>query len=723
MSVTSYSDTNIRNVIDYILEKIPNNDIQNKNTYKKIAAIIDSIKNTEYGYILFSVVREKIRTFFIIKKIKEYGIHYQLFHFNKEETIEKPFKISIHDKDFSKNTKYIYISDRTEYNIISAVKQTLKGFTFDYKDIFENEYKSIDYNQLDSYYKQIYSDIKELRNSRLAQNTLLINNLLKKEGVDLAPEIYFNEITLSISEINKVEQHNNSRITNITEYIFNNSDGPTDANIYNIITKIDKSFKIEKYNNIYITNQREIPYEFLDEGRIIANIHIEKNYKLISENPKIDQNYKENFLNDIKKFIKEKLDESVTALGSIDIEKPRWKSFRLTDYIRREENLKGIRLILKSIKNLCNDYNYLTKKLSNTEDEIKLTDNIIYTKENKLVYKDFSLKTNDDLINKLIRDEIIDKITTIDKNEEEQLILDNIVDNFIRSIEERIYGRSDDQDKTIEIVINDKITINLLIKVSERKSKRGKQSFSRPVYINNQRFNKGEVSTVIKEILCYRDQKQADLFINNIGKVGLAVYIGVTSGYTYNRDILLRFKKLKGRSNYELMLLDNTIELKGKKIFNVLFENFIGKNKSNIKDILFNSISTEDYIKYLVLIKDTFKDFKAKAEEYLNKKIIELSCEKVKYLEKRTVMDGILLSGRSGNNYVIAYNDKNSFVFMNPIKEKDYYSGGNYICMVDQSNIKSNISYDTIISKMFALKNDSAIAHTIYNLEEVLNEN
>ena len=87
--------------------------------------------------------------------------------------------------------------------------------------------------------------------------------------------------------------------------------------------------------------------------------------------------------------------------------------------------------------------------------------------------------------------------------------------------------------------------------------------------------------------------------------------------------------------------------------------------------------------------------------------------------------------GLSGNRYIVAYDKINSYVFMNAElvttedvaifkEEKEIYKEGKYICMVDQSNIKSNFGYDTVIAKLLALKNDSIIAESIYNLEEEL---
>jgi hypothetical protein len=85
-------------------------------------------------------------------------------------------------------------------------------------------------------------------------------------------------------------------------------------------------------------------------------------------------------------------------------------------------------------------------------------------------------------------------------------------------------------------------------------------------------------------------------------------------------------------------------------------------------------------------------------------------------------LEAVKLTGLSGNEYIVAFDSKDSFVFVGPQKkeENEYYSDGKYICMVDQSNIKSNIGYDTVISKLMALRNDSLIAGTIYNLDEEL---
>jgi hypothetical protein len=124
-----------------------------------------------------------------------------------------------------------------------------------------------------------------------------------------------------------------------------------------------------------------------------------------------------------------------------------------------------------------------------------------------------------------------------------------------------------------------------------------------------------------------------------------------------------------------------------------------------------------EYLKYRFLIDSTYEEFKNKSQEFLNKKVSDVDGRFVKYIHKGKYLDGILVQGISKKMYIIAYDKTNSYVFASPTQEGEHYIGGKYICMVDQSSIKSNIGYDTLISKLMALRNDSIIAPTIYNLQ------
>jgi hypothetical protein len=331
-----------------------------------------------------------------------------------------------------------------------------------------------------------------------------------------------------------------------------------------------------------------------------------------------------------------------------------------------------------------------------------------------------------------------------DNTRSEQEILDELISNTFKYLASRLESK---QIESIDIPININGTISLKItgKPSVRRKKtedetEGKVlSVGRMYYINDQRFNKNELVIVLKEMICYRDQKQADKFIENVGKLGLSVYIGITTGYEVNfstrRDEesninrIFKFKKLTGRSSYQLLLDNTSIPIKGKKLIGLLYEKFIGENPPNflskIPTIIHESCqSSLEYLKYKILIDSTYDKYKTNAKEFLNKKVTDLGASHVKYNNQRSrkIMDAIYVTGASGRHYVIAYDFKDSFVFMDPVVDsgENTFKDGKYICMIDQSNIKSNISFDTVVSKLMALKNDSSIAHTIYNLQDEL---
>ena len=132
------------------------------------------------------------------------------------------------------------------------------------------------------------------------------------------------------------------------------------------------------------------------------------------------------------------------------------------------------------------------------------------------------------------------------------------------------------------------------------------------------------------------------------------------------------------------------------------------------------------------MIDKSYQLFIDKSSNFLNKKIEDVGAEKVTYVDENQgkVYDGIKVVGTSGKTYVIAYDLKESFVFMSPDEqdvnphssETVLYKGGSYICMIDQSKMKATVGYDTVVSKLLSLKNDSVIASTIYNLEDELNK-
>jgi hypothetical protein len=131
-----------------------------------------------------------------------------------------------------------------------------------------------------------------------------------------------------------------------------------------------------------------------------------------------------------------------------------------------------------------------------------------------------------------------------------------------------------------------------------------------------------------------------------------------------------------------------------------------------------------EYAKYKFLIDSTYKAFQQNSVDFLTKKVTDIGGKFCKYYNAKNhkILDAIEIIGTTGIKYVIAYDTTSSWVFLNPeTREENTYQEGKYVCMIDQSNIKSNIGYDTVIAKMMALKNDSVIASKIYNLEEEIN--
>jgi hypothetical protein len=133
------------------------------------------------------------------------------------------------------------------------------------------------------------------------------------------------------------------------------------------------------------------------------------------------------------------------------------------------------------------------------------------------------------------------------------------------------------------------------------------------------------------------------------------------------------------------------------------------------------------------MIDKSYQIFINKSKEFLDKKVLETESEHVKYYDKNQnkIYDAIKISGSSGKEYVIAYDLKESFVFMSPIVNttldvpyitETIYEQGTYICMIDQSKMKATVGYDTVVSKLLSLRHDSVIASTIYNLEDELNK-
>lgn len=759
----------------------------NKKVIDKIGNVIDKVIKMSRGHALISITRNNRRKLVLILTTDQdyYKDSYKIVTWKLKEAIEKAVDLEIHE--IKADSALIKAADELSYRddiaelASASIVETLNGFSSNEKALNSfNKFKSINEGSTDlmsnintwTKTKEIHSlDIgrnvlKHIKETKNTARVALENLANKYKGTPLeiarddsnVKDKYF--VCGKISEVREIAGKRFFKIDWVK--YFRSPDMPSQKGSCIGITsagtqgndmeahQIGNSYiftnsmpRWQDDNHVFdIENLRRIPYNLVDKGREFVALKL-KPYTwktILSPDPRVEENYIDMFTKDLFLFAKNAtLKEAKmegTKISVPEIDNLYYSEFE--DNIKSQnKNVKGLQLHLKTIKAMVEEYNYVIKKNKAKGKDVTVTENIKYNHDKgKISYNDFSIAIDDEKIKARMYETFNEYLVKFYRQEAtEQEILDNIVDRIFYSLERRVKGKTK-QSYEIPIRINDTIDVKLEGKVKQDKD----GIFVTYLYLNNKRFNKNEILTVLREMTCYRSQNEADAFINNIGRLSLSVYIGISTGYEVDftpkeqeeaKKVkrVFKFKKLKGRSNYSLLLDGSEVPIKGKKLITLLYSNFIGEDPpsflNKIPKIIFESSgSASEYLKYKVLIDSSYKAFKEKSREFLVKKINDMGAHEVTYYNKkaRKNFDGILVDGSSGNRYVIAYDGKDSYVFLDPThnEEKNQYEEGKYICMVDQSNIKSNISYDTVIAKLMALKNDSSIAHTIYNLEEEL---
>lgn len=759
--------------------------LSNEKIIAKIGSAVDKLNSNVNGHILMSITKDTKRNLLLITKA---GNKFSTYSWKLEETIDKQVGVEVHEQSSSESIPE-YIENKNNAFVRRAelasalVNESLNGFSTNKvmaNQLLNIKNKNEKFNgpcdialtfnhkteELLTFGRKLLAHIDLCKHT--SKKTL--QDLADKHNVNITFQHDFDSVTsdkIFIGEITDVREIGGRRHYEVKWL----STKKFEANIkYGRITHSSSaaaesdSSNITIYKDSYVFENRcyddhnadykpenleGIPYNFIDKGRlIIAFNNNSYDWKtIISPDPRVKEDFKEVFEKNCKEYLEECIEDGHSILKSrINI-----PSMNATISYQAYENnqkeltpdLTGIRLKLKSLKTMIDEHNYLVKKNTSIGKDVTITENIKYNHaEGKIAYNDFSIAVNDEFVKSRLYDLFNVYLMKYYRSEQtEQDILDTLVNDMFTIIAERI-NTGTKTKLNLPIKINDKIEIAVTGKVTNRfKVKEVEDDVpvserkvitSQLFYINDIRFNKNEVLTVLREMTCYRSQQEADNFIENIGRLSLATYIGITTGYEVKigeDSQLFKFKKLKGRSKFELLLDNTCIPINSKKLISMLYSKFIEEHvpgfESKIPELIYDgSKNSLHYLKYKVLIDSSYKAYKDKALEYLTKKVEELEGKFVKYYVKksRKTLDGVYIKGLSGKNYVIAYDSKDSYVFMDPELDElsNEYKEGKYICMIDQSNIKSNISYDTIVAKILALKNDSSIAHTIYNLAEEL---
>lgn len=726
--------------------------LNNTHVIEKLSEVIDRFTTHDRGHVLMSITMNKVTNLILITKVtdresKYFPVNICFYAGLINNTIDKVVDVIVHEENYKENL-HQFIREHckkidTQIIISSIIVDTLDGFKLNKSKIDEIS-KLI--NRESTNYLSIthptHDLAQEISNDIIKRKKKIVDNIFEFSKDLDCPELILElstnnnleEKDIRIGQITKVVQIGNTRYYDLvlsrlgvgTKFIFHKRTAGVSSDEFSVVN-FDKNFIGEtNYNSDDIFLR--IPYNLVDVGRyfiVFKRLNSQHNI-LVSSEERSDENYFESFKESINKYL------HIACNKCVDVLKSGIKDqCKLIDYINSEQNmnkeLSGVQLILKSLKKMVDEYKYLSKKEKAVGSDIFITDKISYNNsEGKIKYNNFSIAINDELIKSRLINLMSNFLLRYYRGEiTEQSILDQITNDLFESLRVRLNSYIK-EDQKIDIIINDKVKVKLDIK---------RKTTGLLTYINDIRFNKNEVITVIKEMTCYQEQENADMFIKNIGKIGLSVYIGITTGYeiTANgKNQLYKFKKEKGRSNYTLILDNIDITIKGKSLISTLYSNFLEKNPriaNKISDIITESIpSTKDYIKYKLLIDSSYEAYKNKSKEFLDQKVKMTNSKYTTYINNanRKKMEAIYINGISGRNYILAYDLKESLVFIDPnveIKDEvELFSNGKYICMVDQSNIKSNIGYDTVVSKLLALKNDSVIASKIYNLKDELND-
>lgn len=736
---------------------------------KNLTDLIDRLgqANSSIGHALVGIENGFDNNVILI--VIENKDNYTLYTWARKEIIERPLSFTVYSEDYSEDTNELIAEAKTntplskEEVVSLMLTQNLTGYSLNNLKIKEyiefsksgaEPTKIEEQTPLTKELAKIMQSIKKANKSEKEKAINTISNFVNKQECDTL-NLALNTgglITSSmlVGKITDVRQVGNNRHYKL-EYI--EREGAKGTKTGSVVASVHpgkyRALTVKKLGEIYIAdcgrryygdngeinkeNLTDIPYNYVDVGRYFVGIRrTENSWKLIiGGDPRVDVDHLETLSSVFSRYAKHSITQDIDLTGTEIKEGDTvfdYKSYesRLKSDLSAEEiKQKGIRLQLQALQKMVSEYKYIVKKHKSVGKDVYITDKVIYNHaEGKISYGDFSIATSDELMKAKLYDKFEKYLVDFYRGTlTEENILNGLLDSFFTELGERIIQVTGDG-------FENTITINGCTEVELKVAKTSRGASL--VYLNGQRFNRNEVLVVLREITCYRDSVEAKRFIANVGKLGLSVYIGVTTGFeieTSDGNKIYKFRKEKGRSNYKLLLDDLELNLKGKKVISHLYSKFIGDQPSNFLDklqkLMFDSVNSSlDYLKYKFLIDSSYESFKEKSRKFLDKKVEDVEGEYCIYLpeRKKKPLEAVKLTGLSGNEYIVAFDAKESFVFISPQKkeENEYYSDGKYICMVDQSNIKSNIGYDTVISKLMALRNDSLIAGTIYNLDEEL---
>lgn len=357
-------------------------------------------------------------------------------------------------------------------------------------------------------------------------------------------------------------------------------------------------------------------------------------------------------------------------------------------------------------KELARIKNEKYKEAINNLHEKPFVKNGITFEEYKITYEKITIDTYNHFNFKLyLSTKSIDEL--VDFNTLMNFILKSMVYKFIydtkwnipanirwRNVYNLDYTYNIDRNKDLQFEVDNKL---ITIKYDGSK-----------YYINDIRINKNEIAEALTHILCYNSIDDYNKFLKSVSKCSLKFHKAISNGvkHTYH---------LNGEPTYvELKMVRD-------KSINYLV---LGKKKLRINNtnalIDWNGWTYTEFIHMLVnTVNISFKEIKQLLKEGIerHKKAVEKSekllKETIKILgvEKKTVenKEGYAIKGASGTEYLVEEESCKVWRIMDSAKL-------DYVCIVDKTS-EHQIGKDKLVSRLYALKNDTFVAQDITTLK------
>ncbi len=297
----------------------------------------------------------------------------------------------------------------------------------------------------------------------------------------------------------------------------------------------------------------------------------------------------------------------------------------------------------------------------------------------------------------------------------DDLNFDVISKDFIESINNKFHYTGTNFTATAEV---GDVSVNIENKVSD-----GKNGAYRNVYMNGFRVKKDEIGQIISRGLCFKKQDDYDAFIKQVSKCSLEMHSLLDDGIEIHvhdnyKNIKVNFKiPLVRRKNINYIVIDdkeykvsNTAKIK--KLATV---NFVHDVINTLLDPGAVKISGPDDIAFIIKRgTELLKEAKNK-----NRELIE-NTEKILQVEETTITHngihyrGYLIEGNLRKYFLDIGNTDKETVF-DRLRAFTYPDMG-YTCMIEKTVNQTGPS--SLISRMYALRNDSLVANDIETLNQ-----